>query len=454
MARYYVELRWTCPDGMCAHDNPGSALVCGGCGRPKKTDVEDHDADDMSPAAAVTDAGKLRDASSGPLLRCRFCDYAKRQTSVTCAQCGAPMEAVAGSAADGHVSAASTPIAAPRSTKRTTYRTGRERPEPMGFPPPPIDSGRRVIDYDLERDIAGMHRDLRRRGLVGPVASVCAGVAALVTFMAWLFWPRVLDATVTAVAWEHAYVVERYAVHPHEGWLDDRSSNAFEVTGQEQRQDGTRKVFDHNDTVPYQDCVRQPDRCTPRPSSCRRPDPVCTRPPDVCTKVAPICTKQKNGYAACDTQPDRCERQQEVCTPATGPDICTPVADRCEHVDDICTTRTRQEPVYRQEPVFRTWAHWKLWEWAPQRRVAAAGNTTETRWPDEADVRLKADLAPGEDERVRREVSYHVTLRADGRSYTYTLATLAAFKALPVGTRLSIQVSPGGGVQLLPAGAR
>ncbi len=233
-----------------------------------------------------------------------------------------------------------------------------------------------------------------QRGPAVVVAAITLGIGGL---FAWFTRTREFDATVAALHWEQTIDVEKYSLHAHEDWASEVPSDAVEVKSLGDRVHHRERVFDHNEPEEYFEKVRCGEDCEDLPPKCEE-----------------RCSSNENGFATCE----------EVC--AGGGRVCSP-----RYCDE---PRTRQVPVYRQEPRYAEYASYQLWEWKPERTVAASGEgTADMRWPVE-EARIGADLEAGEQEREKRRAQYVASLDYDDGDRMSVGVSLEQYMGLSIGS--------------------
>ncbi|MCY1014490.1 hypothetical protein [Pyxidicoccus sp. MSG2] len=245
-----------------------------------------------------------------------------------------------------------------------------------------------------------------------------AAVVLLAGGVWWLTAPRVLSVRVQGVTWAHLVHVERKSLYHREGFAEARPSDAFNIRKRGERFHHTEKVLDGYDTESYTEQVECGQDCTSTPESCQE-----------------VCTDDGNGFASCSQS---CSGGGQSCTTRYCPEM-----------------RTREVPRYRDEPRTSMWYAWDVWEWHWNRTAQATGESLEMRWPGPDEVRLRQGLAPGEDERERREANYMVLFAdEEGRSLTYKARDPEDLARYSVGTTYSMREMRRGSseVQPLPEG--
>ena len=363
----------------CQHRNLGRYKVCTECGKPKQGETYEMPADTTS-AATVTDADLLRMATAGPNWRCAYCGSTQRAYDGGCDHCGA--------------SAVSVPDT--------------REPEAAALP-------------------FWKRAQWLPWAIVGALVVVCAGVPLLV-------WnahrPRTYNGVVTTVAWEQVIDVDRYASHDHEGFKEDIPDGATDVVSIGSKVHHQEKIFDHTGTESY--TVEVPDGYTTETYTdtfdCGQS----------CTASAPICHEEckssNNGFATC----------HQVCS--GGGANCTPKP--CEtHTRQVpktrTETRTRDVPVYRYEPRYAEAFHYKVFDWAHDRTVRAAGaEATGLTWPDNG--AHDTGLPDGERERETRHSHYQVTIEYSGsRMLSFTVPTAAELAQYPTRSAHDVRITTG-----------
>lgn len=353
-----VEMSWVCR--QCETRNQGRDKVCVACGDPKDPSEKFEMPGQTERAPSVSDPELLRRATAGQDWTCDRCGANVGALHAVCTGCGA---------------------ARPGATPPTAVRAARA-PMPRG---PARRSGMIVFV-------------VLALGMIGLPVLMCSGLAS------WRSRPVELAATVERAHWERTVEVERYALRERQGFAESRPTDALEVRSLGRRHHHDDRVLDHHETVRFTERVQngtEKEAYTVR-EKCGE---TCVDQPERCHEV---CTPNDNGFASCH---DVCSGGGRSCTP----DWCTETryrdVPRYEQVE-----RTRQEPVYREVPVDAEYFAWKHREWAHERTVTETGDGTEPRWPSDEKVALRAGLAPGEDEREKRQEHFEVALRsADGR---------------------------------------
>lgn len=187
---------WDCPS-CGAKKNLGPNPTCGACGRPRGPNIPFY-TDDAAPV--VEDPEAVRRARAGADWSCKYCGADNRAGMLDCHHCGA--------GPDGAVRRAQqyTPLA------------------PQASPPP-------------------------KKGSLGLVLGVLAGLLVLVGAAVWFFFVRTvaLVVTVESVTWVKTAQIEERETKTKAAWQDDVPDEA-RVVGQERRarakrvQDGVTKV--------------------------------------------------------------------------------------------------------------------------------------------------------------------------------------------------------------------
>jgi hypothetical protein len=393
---YQIEMLWTC--SVCRHAaNLGlTDRYCGNCGHKKDTSDVERMPDDMSEAAALSGEAKLK-AEAGADWVCKYCQSNQNQRNKCCGNCGGDRDGTR------LVSPAQAEVIG-REVREDFEAAVRETEE----------RGRQLDEYS----------ELRARASYQPTWSgdtVPAGarraayraawavliVALLGWLLLWLFTPRVVDAKVSQVYWQHDTLIERYAVHKHEGWYP--TAGAFEVWPVGLRHHHYDRVHVGSHQESYQDRYACGETCSTSSS---------TR----------SCRSNSNGTATCTTTPGTRTCSTKYCT----------------------RTAYRTVQDYRNVSREQVWFAWKAWGWAYNRTVSRSGFTSETTWPTETEWRTW--LTAGEQERSTKRASYKVTLSdvKDGESYVIRPETYYAFTHYELGSRRKLKVNNAGSVEVLP----
>lgn len=336
-------------------------------------------------APTVTDPNLLRMATAGPDWRCGSCGSDQRRSDQTCANCGA--------------SAAQAAQGPPRMAV-----TG------------PVRKATSVLWVLL--------------WVFGLGWSGCVGL--------FLYASRPYTARVTAATWEHVIDVERYALHPQEGFKEAIPADAVEVRRIGRRVHHHDKVQTGFETQSFVDT--KPDGTRTETYSVREVcGEDCTTEPERCREV---CTPNQNGFATC----------RQVCS--GGRRRCTPRYCSDTRTREVPQTRSEvvriRVPTYRDEPRYADAFSYKAWSWAHDRTVREKGalgdsrgngddveaGGTKLRWPAGART---SGLPPGEQEREKRTARYLVTLRYGGDSMIrFEVKTPEALAKFPPGSRHTV----------------
>lgn len=461
---------WTCRVCRSA-DNRGLHKHCTNCGKPKDERDVERFPDDLSESNALSGEDQ-RKALAGPDWKCKFCGTLQNSLGRCCAECGCDKETgekpwqysgpgkVTEDLDTGRKSTTGVPptVVERRFAKskatidvdlfRAPARTDdpvvtpwepTDQPKPKARPPEPErifaestggyrDPPAVETAPPVEREFVpntGSYRDPpkifiprtplhRRPGFLRNVG-VLAAVVGLALVLWLVFRTKVVDARVTTVSWQHDVIVDRYQVYRREGW--DSDPGAFEV------HDEGRRVhhYDHVQVGSHRESYQESYTC----------GQTCTTVKGSCYTTSRTCTSNKNGTATC-TGGDR---------------VCSPDTKSC--VDKTCTrTAYRTVPDYEDQPRYRTWYSWKVWDWGYNRTVRAAGSSMETRWPADAELQ-PLGLAPGEQERHRRQELYSVTLSDSKDSWTIKPKSEPDFQRFPPGSRFKLKVGIANGVTVL-----
>lgn len=439
---------WTCRICKSA-DNRGLQKHCVTCGKPKDERDVERFPDDLSEDNALSGEAK-RKALAGPDWSCKFCGTLQNSLGRCCGECGADRNT--GAKDWGYLG--ETKVVqnvetgerrvVPRPSKKARidvdpFRepkpfTGQTLPEEAPAPaqdfvpdtggyrdPPKV---REATPTEFVQDTGGYRTPPKIRYVPAPwrlpswvpkltVSFLIAGAVLLVLWL--IFRTKVVDARVTAVSWQHDVVIDRYQVYRKEGW--DADPGAFEVN------DEGRRVhhYDHVQVGSHQESYQESYTCGEN----------CTTIRGTCTTSPRTCTSNKNGTATCTGGDRTCSPDTRSCTPKT------------------CTrTARRTVPDYEDQPRYRTWYSWKVWEWGYNRTVRASGSSMDTRWPADSELQ-PVSLAPGEQERNRRQESYTVVFSDSKDSWTIRPRSESSFHRFPPGSRFKLKVGIANGVTVL-----
>jgi hypothetical protein len=398
-----IEMLWRCTPG-CGHENKGFQKECANCGRPKTDSDSDYLPSDISHDVAIVDPELLRLATGGEDKTCRYCSSLQWKANGACARCGAPdQEAASWSQTTVHAS--------------HTPKPEKSRPRVQDSR---VDHGQPFQGFDEERDVFKFKRDVARRttNSIAYVISVLTAVALVIGGLYLLFRTREVHASVASVSWKREVIVDRYSVRQHEGWQNDRPSDAFNIADQGRRLHHYDHVVDHYDTERYTDR-----------ESCGQD---CKTVAPTCRTTSRSCVPNKNGSATCTGGDRVCSGGGESCT------------------KKYCSvTKSRQVAVYRDDPVYRTWETWSAWDWSENRRVATNGISLDVRWPADDAVRLSVDIATVEQERSRKTESYTVHFVNGTDTYDYAPKSESEFGKFKAGKTFLIRVGTMQGVEVL-----
>jgi hypothetical protein len=426
MPTYQVEMLWTCR--ICKNaDNLGLSKHCTNCGKPKDDRDEEHFPDDLSEAAALT-GEKQKKALAGPDWKCKYCQTLQNSLGPCCGECGCDQNTgtipwtgpslIA--TEDGSLPRVVAIRVDPPTHSGARGGSGSpfddQKVQPI-YPAaakssaPPVNTSN-PVEFDVEPPVP-TRPFWTQRVVLGLI-----GIPLLLVLLWLVFRTKVVEAQVTALAWEHRVVVDRYQVDAKDGWDPDPS--AFNV------QDHGPRIhhYDHVRVGSHQESYQESYSCGQN----------CTTPS--CYTTSRNCTSNKNGTATC-----------------TGGDRICP--------SPVCTTKYCNRTAYRtvddyeDQARYRDWYSWNVWEWALNNRtVKHAGTTLDTSWPSEQE--LQAPLAEGEKERTRQEASYKITFTVIGDKDTYSIepSTLDVFKQYPLGSHRRLKVGIASGVVVVPEGGR
>ena len=406
MPTYQIEMLWACASCK-QRGNRGLARHCENCGKPKDDRDDEYFPDDLSRNNALTDPSALGLAKAGPDWKCAYCGTLQNGTGRCCAYCGADRETGEKRWQARLRAAFEAPTTGRRSetVREATVLGGRV----VG--PAPGSAGS-ADDVEVRR----LRKPLPKKALL--VVGALAAVLALVLFF--VLRTRVVEATVTAVHWEHRVLVDRYRIWGREGWSPD--AQAFDVEDRGRRVHHYEAVLDHYQTVHenYQEACGED----------------CVDEPPVCRTTPRRCVSNGNGTAECSGGDRECSGGGQRCT--------TRYCSR---------TRTREEPVYREEPRYQTWYAWRVWDWGHDRTVTHQGDSTETTWPGDAEIAPRAPLAAREQERNHREACYSVTFGYEDEHADVEPASLEQFRRFTLGKRFKLRIGVAHGVEVLPEGS-
>jgi hypothetical protein len=271
---------------------------------------------------------------------------------------------------------------------------------PLAPPAPPVSS-----DSLTEEEL----KSIKGAKFHFPSWSVYAvvGAVALALILWLIFRTKEVDASITALSWEHRVLVDRYQIWRREGWTPDFSS--FDV-----HDEGPRiHHYDHVRVGSHRESYQESYACGTIPGRCR---------------TTPVrCSSNKNGTANCSGGDTVCDPDQTK--------YCSRTAYRT--IDD-----------YEDQARYQEWYSWHVWDWGYNRTVRHTGTTDAPSWP--TDQELTVPLAPGEKERNSREAEYKVTFTGDGDRYEFKPRTEAEFKAYRMGEKRRLRVGVAHGVEVLP----
>jgi len=395
MSERHIEMFWRCTS--CQHRNLGRHMVCQRCKNAKDGSEPYEMPEDTASAVTVTDAALLRMATAGPHWRCAYCDSDQRALDGGCRNCGA-------SPPPGP----STPDAPPAPTAKKKSRRG-------------------CIFLVLIVAFFGCCCPIWLNAGTSTSGSSEPGDGGIQRITEWTQRLQVEEVT-----WEHTVTVERRHAVDREGFAEDRPSDAFQVKAQGQRHHHDEQVLNGYETVHYTE-RKQSGYTTETYRDKEACGEDCSTTPKKCKED---CTSNKNGFATCKTT---CTGGEKRCTTR----YCSVTKTRKEpkYVDE---RRSRKEPRYRSVPHQAPWFTWKEWAWSEDRRVRVNGQTLETRWPAEVQLRPLKPLPKGGQERTSRSASYTVVFQADGEaSVQYSPKTLEEFQRYTLGSTHTLQLKNG-----------
>lgn len=412
-----VEMRWRCPDGLCATENPGMSHTCRNCLRPKGPDVVDYFPDgDGSTLPALTALADLEQATAGgaaPGERrdrvCYRCGQAQQRHIKDCEHCGAPL---AESRRDAQEQAF-TPRASPHRMPLQNPRLPMDATASVSFL-----TSASIQSFKRQRSVLRWFIVLLCVALFG--VGVYAGCRTTDT-----------DVIVTHVAWVHSQRVERLVMEPHEGF--DVPTGAHDVRDVEERHHHFEEVFDRWETTDesYWNVVRTGEvekyRCTVRVPGKK---PPCHRGK---------CVPQGNGTAVCP----------QVCP---GAPMVEDPNGTCERpkTKRVLVPKQGKKKVMRRESRKKMWHAWSEARWvrAPELDASESGLSTELVEP-----RTRA-LDPARERALPVERSYDVGLTDAGHRTTIVHpATSTEFVRFPPGSRHVLRTSLLGPISVDPPGS-
>lgn len=410
-----IEMTWVC--SSCDFRNLGRHKTCQTCGSPKDSSEKFEMPSDTRSVASVTDAKLLRQASAGRDWRCKYCGSDQLRLDHRCAECGAESaegtevrDGTAPTPAPQGFAAVAPPLpgSPPYAAQSFAARTQRGRPSSYPF-------GLRFGAFIIAISAA--------------LLSCALGCVALGGIASW--WSnRPRDVQVAATRWEHVVHVDRFRVFDREGFAEAQNATAFEVRPLGERHHHDEQVLDHYETVHFTERVQDgyDSESYTEQVSCGQD---CTTTPESCHEE---CSSDDNGFASCH---DVCSGGGQSCTTR----YCSETRTRqvLRYRDE---PRTREQPRYRAEARFAEWFAFKQWEWGEDRVLRESGSDSAARWPSAERVHLSVGLAPGEQERERREATYSVRFADDDDgAYTFVPSSEAEFARFPRGSRHRIRAS-------------
>lgn len=411
-----VEMRWRCPDGICATENGGLSKVCRNCTRPKGPEVVDYFPDgDGSTLPALTEKADLKKATAGgaPASRrrdrvCYRCGQAQWRVLEACEHCGAPLA-----------------------------ESKRDAQEPSkAFPPgdlaPPVRDRVRRRGQDEQRTwlMSASHNVLtaQRRILWWLIALMTAVLLAGGAYMGCRTTDT--DVVVTHVAWVHAARMRCEYEVPDEGF--DVPHGAVHVRDVGMRHHHYDDVFDHYEPVDESYWNKVPDgeeeyTCTVK---VKGPKPPCYRGK---------CVAQGNGTASCP----------KICPEAPLVDDPNGTCRRTKF-KKVWVPKTGKKAVTRREPRVKMWHTWGMLQWVrvPERDVSESGLTLEL-------VEPRPVVEPGSLCEAPVERSYDVGLTdAAGTTTMIHPRSTQEFLRFPRESKHVMRTSLLGGAEIDPPGRR
>lgn len=389
---YDIEMLWTC--SVCKHGSNGGLKdrYCCNCGHKKDASDPERMPDDMTEAAALTGDDALK-ARAGADWVCKFCDSLQNQRNKCCGNCGGTKQAEVGT-----ISQLVTPAEA--------QHIGREVREDFEEAVRETEARGRELDGLARAESAQPpHASPLLRAAL-PYLAGAAIVALLGALLWWLFTPRLVEAKVSQVYWQHDTLIERYALHGHEGWTP--SFDAVDVSPRGLRHHHYDRVHVGSHRESYSESYACGETCSTSPSYT-------------------TCSSNGNGTARCTKHGGNRSCSTKYCS------------------------RTAYRTVQDYQDVSRSqvWYAWKAWDWGHDRTITRSGFTHATTWPAESE--LQAWLSDGEKERSSRQASYKVTFSdvKDGETH-FIRPSAAEFQTYDLGERYRLKVNNAGSVEVLP----
>jgi hypothetical protein len=391
---YEIEMLWRC--SICQHDaNRGLAdRYCCNCGHKKDDSDIERMPGDMSERAALTGDDERR-AKAGADWICKYCEANQNQLNKCCGNCGG----------DRSGTRLVSPAQAERIGRevREDFEAGKAEAERIG----------RELDAYSERGSRNVAPATSTDAEEVPPPKAwrlyAVAIAALVllgAFLWWLFTPHLVEAKVSQLYWQHDTLIDRYAVHRHEGWTP--SFDAVEVVPLGLR----HHHYDHVHVGSHRESYSESYACGEN----------CSTSPSYTT-----CSSNGNGTARCTNHGGTRSCSTKYCS----------------------RTAYRTVQDYRDVSRQQVWFMWKAWDWAYDRTVTRSGFTHATAWP--SDSELSAWLGDGEKERSARQASYKVTFAdvKDGETH-FIRPTDSEFERYDLGQHYQLKVNNAGSVEVLP----
>lgn len=396
-----VEARWDCTS--CGTTNiPGFTKVCPNCSNPRDKDETYQPPVDLRKARLLS-ADELRAAGIAEDhlgdQQCGYCGYFSKPGTPICPYCSANLTNVARTCRKcGNCGHETNLVTCPQCGDTTEVKEDEEEESysQSAFKPP------RLEGFDWSR--------LRGFWWI-PV------VLAVLSLVAFLFWPRRAQVTVNDTSWTYTVQLQEYQYNGHEGW--DLPYGA-DKTGEESR-------IHHYDTIIdgyHQECHDEYEQ----------------------------------------TGSETVSEQERVCESVYSHTDVTCYDDGSCDYDDVYETEchyetvSRQEPVYgyvehceqvadtHEEPRYATWYFYSIWEWVNINPAVTSGHGFEPYW--------STDYILDEKHReAGRYEEYHVSLVTEDGEDTFSLtpASFSEYSQYQIGSQWLITHSGGIITEIVPA---
>lgn len=196
MPQYTIEMLWTC-SGCGESTNKGLTRRCHNCGKPKGPEDAERFPNDISQNAALTgDADRA--ARAGPDWKCAYCGTLQPKLGRCCTNCG--IDQTSGTEPWKH----RTQRLAADAQGRTPIDTPTTQKPPRSSPPPRVTPLPAPSQWAEEppRPAPSLHFSIPWRVVV-----LASGGVAFALFLWGLFAPRIVEAEVVSVHWEHLSLI-------------------------------------------------------------------------------------------------------------------------------------------------------------------------------------------------------------------------------------------------------